>query len=300
MTNPLGDQRFALPRLALACAATTALLAAGTLLGVWLVPASALMVAVLGSVLVLVSALLSLFLQYRNLRTTAVLEHERRALAEAQQLSAATNAARAKLLAAISHDLRQPLHALGLFLDALELRVAPGEGGKILAKTREAAFAVGRMFDAIVDWARLEADAVKPRAEPFAVGPLLEQIKDDVQISPVEVRLVRTSATAMGDAPTAGSVLRTLLANAVELEPKGALLGVRRRGGRPWIELHVSAPGAPAGKWEVLRQSPLPPGQALDFDLRVARRLAGAVGLELAVKTVADHGFVLALGLSRP
>ena len=47
------------------------------------------------------------------------------------------------------------------------------QGMKILAKTSEAAFAVGRMFDAIVDWARLEADAVKPRAEPFAVGPLL-------------------------------------------------------------------------------------------------------------------------------
>src|SRR6185436_12184893 len=82
-------------------------------------------------------------------------------------------------IADVSHDLRQPLHALGLFLDALERRVTPGEGEKILARTREASNVLNRAFGALIDLTRVEADTLIPEVELFAIDDLMVRLEEE-------------------------------------------------------------------------------------------------------------------------
>src|SRR6185436_15406431 len=157
-------------------------------------------------------------------------------------------------IADVSHDLRQPLHALGLFLDALERRVTPGEGEKILARTREASNVLNRAFGALIDLTRVEADTLIPEVELFAIDDLLVRLEEEsvgvATSAGLDLRVVHSHDHIIADERLIGHMLRTLLSNAFECGPGRLLLGVRRRGDRLWIELHCSNPGKNAGKWD--------------------------------------------------
>jgi signal transduction histidine kinase len=292
-------------RLAMALAAATTIIAIGTLLGLIVALGTDFAVAatIAGLILIVICAAATVIMQ----RASAPTEFETGARSD-RDCSGTTEAATvvsAKFIADASHDLRQPLHALGLFLDALERRVTPGEGEKILSRTREAAAAVARTFDALVDLARIEADAPMPNLERFGVDTLLTNIprnfSDIAPAAGVAWRIVHSRAQVVGDERMIGHVLKTLLSNLIELGPGRLLLGPRRRGGQLWLEAHCSRPGRPSTKWEVLRvpsSATLATGRsALELDLVVARRMTDLLGLELRVTTT-DRGTVLALSLS--
>ena len=266
-----------------------------------------LVVAVVGLVIVLVLALAALGQQQRSARAALEVEAENASLLAAQEEIATANLSRARFIADISHDLRQPLHALGLFLDALERRVTPGEGEKILARTREASGVLNRAFDALIDLTRVEADTLVPEVERFAIDDVLARLAEESNAISIDASLdllvVHSRAQVVTDERLIGHMLRTLLANAFDCGPGRLLLGARHRGDRVWIELHCSNPGEHVGKWDVLNSAePTRPsgGSAQELDLLVVRRLADLMGLSLRVVINPGRGIVIALGIPKP
>ncbi len=290
------------PHLPTALATATAILALATLIAVasavaWGRP-YAITVALLGAAVVVVLA-----------TATAVTLNRIASAApkyppgDDRQAGDADNLARARFIADASHDLRQPLHALGLFLDSLERRVTPGEGVTILAKAREAAVIMGRMFDALIELTRVDADALIPEVERFELDALLARLEserhDPGPAIAADFRVVRSSASAIGDERLTGRICATLLSNLTALGPSRLLLGVRHRAGQLCIEMHRSGPGGSSSKWAALNATPPSDRKGLDLDLLVARRLADLLQLELRVVSATDRGTVLTLSVPR-
>ncbi|MBI1211938.1 MAG: hypothetical protein GC190_10780 [Alphaproteobacteria bacterium] len=262
-------------------------------------------VAIVGLVVTAALAIAATLQLRSNVRAAALVEDENAALIADYEATTTANLARARFVADISHDLRQPLHALGLFLDALERRVTPGEGEKILAKTREASGVLTRSFNALIDLTRVEADALIPEVELLSVDDVLTRLDDECSAASlnvgVDLRVVHTHAHVVADERLLSHILRTLLANASDDGPGRLLLGVRHRGNTISIELHCSSPGKHDGKWDVLNAvDPTHPASrnAQELDLLVVRRLADLMGLRLRHVSKADRGMMISLALA--
>lgn len=244
--------------------------------------------------------------QLRAVQAASAFEAKNKSLVAAHEDAATADHARARFVADVSHGLRQPLHALGLFLDALERRVTPGEGEKILAKTKAASSLLSRGFNALIDWTRVEADTLVPEVELFAVDGLLSRLDDECSAvsssAGLDLRVVRSSASIIADERLLSHMLRTLLSNAVDWAPGRLLLGVRRGRGRISIELHCSSGGRDIEKWELLNSPDATHpegGGADDLDLLVVRRLADLMGLALRFVGQVGRGFSVVLDLPK-
>ena len=89
------------------------------------------------------------------------------------------NQAKSRFLAAASHDLRQPVHALSLFVGALGQRPLDAESRVLVGQVQGAVDAMGTMFNALLDVSQLDAGMVPVRQQALALLPLLQRIATD-------------------------------------------------------------------------------------------------------------------------
>jgi signal transduction histidine kinase len=123
-----------------------------------------------------------------------------------------SDAARARFLKAISHDMRQPLHALLLYLDALDRRVRDGEARAVLGKANQAAQALVSMFNDLHDLARIDAGKVAPDVGKVSVQELFDEIVTREPRANADV----TSLCVKSDPVLLDQILRNLVSNAVK------------------------------------------------------------------------------------
>ena len=107
---------------------------------------------------------------------------ERKVEERTRQLELA-NLAKSRFLAAASHDLRQPLHALGLFVAQLSGRMGDDEHGRILARIDAALCAMNELFNALLDISKLDAGLLSPDITEFPVAKLLDRTRYDLHRS---------------------------------------------------------------------------------------------------------------------
>ena len=88
------------------------------------------------------------------------------------------NTAKSKFLAAASHDLRQPIHAQGLFLEVLSRTEQTPHQKALLVSARAASEASSELLNALLDFSRIEAGVVEPQLQPFRLQPLLNKIEN--------------------------------------------------------------------------------------------------------------------------
>jgi len=154
----------------------------------------------------------------------------REAKGEAEQ----ANLSKTKFLAAVSHDLLQPLNAARLFTSALlEKRELAGSAG-LVRNVSNSLEDVENLLGTLVDISKLDAGVIKPDIAPFAVSELLENLAAEYhQIAGSEgLRLdfVASSALVRSDMQLLARILRNLLSNAIRYTTSGRiLLGCRRR-----------------------------------------------------------------------
>ena len=170
----------------------------------------------------------------------------------ARERAEEANIGKTKFIAAASHDLLQPLHAVRLFVAALAERYREEE---LVKKVDLGLGAVEALLDALLDIAKLDAGAIKPELRPTAVGPLLQSLAEAfaplAKRNGVDLRLVASRAWIETDAALLRRVLQNYLSNAIRYgRGTGArprvLLGCRRKGGMLSIEVRDTGPGIPA------------------------------------------------------
>ena len=86
------------------------------------------------------------------------------------------NQAKSRFLATASHDLRQPLHALGLFAAQLRADMSRSERGRIIARITTAVGAMNELFNALLDISKLDAGVLVPTVTEFPVARLLSRL----------------------------------------------------------------------------------------------------------------------------
>lgn len=140
-----------------------------------------------------------------------------------------------RFLAVASHDLRQPVHALSLYLGALDNLTLPDRAKKILSSTLQCAQTVDDMLLTLLDISRVNAGVVSPNMQVFPVSKLLKKIQ--IEFHPIatckglKLRIAPCSAWVRGDATFIEQILRNLVANAARYTEQGTILiGCRRKG----------------------------------------------------------------------
>lgn len=174
----------------------------------------------------------------------------------------AENATRDKtlFLASASHDLRQPLHAMSLFADALEGRLQNPEDRLVLARLHESLNAMRKLFNALLNISRLDAGTVEPQIQDFRLVQLLERLHVDyarqAQERNLEWLYLSTQAVVRTDPVLLENMLRNLIGNAIRYTPRG-YVGIACREVEGWlrIEIEDSGVGIPAEKHtEIFRE----------------------------------------------
>jgi signal transduction histidine kinase/CheY-like chemotaxis protein len=174
---------------------------------------------------------------------------ERKVDERTRQLQLA-NLAKSRFIAAASHDLRQPLHALGLFVAQLRAYAAPAEHTRIIDRIDAAVTAMNELFGALLDISKLDADVLKPDLTAFPIQKLFHRLETTFAEAAREkdlwLRIVPSSAWVRSDFILLERILLNLCSNAVRYtDHGGVVLGARRRGDVLRLELWDSGPGIP-------------------------------------------------------
>ena len=174
---------------------------------------------------------------------------ERKVEERTHQLELA-NLAKSRFLAVASHDLRQPLHALGLFVAQLRNASTATERAWLVERINTATMAMNELFKALMDISKLDAGALTPDITEFPLARLLRQIEstfaETARQKGLSLRVVSTTAWLRSDFILLERILLNLVSNAVRYTSHGGVVvGCRRRGGQLRIEVWDTGPGIP-------------------------------------------------------
>uniref|UniRef100_UPI000D3C6779 ATP-binding response regulator n=1 Tax=unclassified Variovorax TaxID=663243 RepID=UPI000D3C6779 len=217
---------------------------------------------------------------------------------------------KSRFLAAASHDLRQPVHAMSLFLGLLANEQLSAHGRYLVENITRASAAMGHLFEALLNISRLDAGVIHPRLQSFALDRLLDQIRAEytpqAQQKGLALKVRRCGAHVRSDPVLLERILRNLVSNAIAHTPEGrVLIGCRLRGDTVRIEVWDTGPGIPPHEherifWEFhqLRNPERDRGKGLGLGLAIVRRTAALLGHALSMRSVEGHGTVFALGVA--
>jgi signal transduction histidine kinase/CheY-like chemotaxis protein len=182
-------------------------------------------------------------------RTLEELNRANRRLETATALAEEANRAKSRFLAAVSHDLLQPLNAARLFIGSLGDGEHDEERRRILARLRSAFESVEGILGALLDISRLDSEATEAHVAPVPLARVLEPVGDEFRemaaARGVGFRLVPCSAWVESDPFYLRQIVQNLVSNAVRHCGRGrVLVGARAAGpGRIRVEVHDTGPG---------------------------------------------------------
>ncbi len=181
-------------------------------------------------------------------------------LREAKREAEQANLSKTKFLAAVSHDLLQPLNAARLFTSALLEQPVPAPSAGLIRNVSNSLEDVESLLGTLVDVSKLDAGVIKPDVGAFAIADLLDNLAAEYhQIAASEgltLDFVPSSALVKSDTQLLARVLRNFLSNAIRYTASGrVLLGCRRRPGGLSIEVWDTGAGiAPDKLGEIFQE----------------------------------------------
>lgn len=258
---------------------------------------------------VMLAVLSWLFVRWR----IRVLRHE--SLLQAAKADAEhANLTKSKFLAAASHDLRQPIHALCLFLDVLGSTALNEQQQKLLAQIRLASDATNNMLNTLLDFSRIEAGAVEARPHNFALQKLLVAVSNDFESQAaskgLRYRMRNTRLAVHSDPMLLEMMLRNLVSNALRYTQHGGiLLACRKRGNEVLIEVWDSGIGiAPEHQqtifqeFQQLNNPERNRDKGMGLGLAIVQGLARTLSHRLTLRSIPAHGsvFRISVPLAKP
>jgi len=217
------------------------------------------------------------------------------------------NAAKTRFLATASHDLRQPIHALGLFFATLAEQVGNVETTPLLKQIEDSIDTIDAMLNALLDISKLDAGVVHPKVGPVAVAGLFQRLETEYRPIAREtgnaLRMRPCQAVVQSDAAMLERMLRNLISNALRYTKNGrVLVAARRRGAGLRFEVHDTGPGIPADKLDDIFQEFYQLGnperdrrQGLGLGLAIVKRVAALLGHDITARSRLGHGSCFAI-----
>jgi len=229
--------------------------------------------------------------------------NEKRIADEARRAAEEATRSKTKFFAAASHDLRQPLQAIGIYCSLLKKR-AQGPLEPLATSLSAAVDSLSRLVEELLEISRLDAGAIQPRLQQVLLDEMLAQIEQEfaplAHGKGLQLRVRNPRLAVESDPVLLARVLRNLLGNAIRYTSKGGvLLAARPRGGLISIEVWDTGPG--------IRQSELSrvfdefyrgesskgePVGGFGLGLSIVRRICNVLGHPLIVTTRPGSGTV--------
>ncbi len=216
------------------------------------------------------------------------------------------NKMKTKFLAAVGHDLRQPLQTIGLLKAVMERQVVNPQAYTTLIKLGNAVGHMQELVDSLLDVNLIESGAVQVDLESLALGPILARVARDFEPAAMakglELRHVQSSFLVRGDGRLLARILDNLVSNAIKFTDRGKiLLGCRRRGADVLLEIWDTGIGIPPensgsifnefqrGRHEGVERS------GCGLGLYIVRRFAEQLGYKMELRSMPGKGSVFSL-----
>jgi signal transduction histidine kinase/CheY-like chemotaxis protein len=225
-------------------------------------------------------------------------------LRERKEEAERANAAKTRFVAAASHDLRQPLHALGLFVSRLAQLPHGPEVQPLVKHIDESVLALQDLLDTLLDVSRLDAGLVTAKPTDFAVSDLLSRLALEsggpAEEKGVALRIRPSRLWLRTDPGLLMRIIMNFVSNALRYTPHGGVLvACRRRGSHARLQVWDTGIGIPREHLDTvfceyiqLANPERNKAKGLGLGLAICDKLAKLLGLTIGVRSVPGRGSV--------
>ncbi|HEY3949242.1 ATP-binding protein [Phenylobacterium sp.] len=250
-------------------------------------------------------------IRFENRRLLAELAVEKAEAEAARGRAEKANLAKSQLLAAASHDLRQPLHALSLFSGSLQSLALDEEAKDVASRIQSNVAAMEKLFNGLLDISRLEAGVVQSHREPMSCQDLFDRLAgyfDPVaEQQGLDLRFRDTDLWVDADPTLTEQICVNLVTNALRYTRTGGILvAARRLGGRVSIAVADTGIGiAPADQARIFEEfvqignPERDRGKGLGLGLSIAQRLAAILDSRIEIRSAEGKGSRFSFDLPR-
>jgi PAS domain S-box-containing protein len=221
------------------------------------------------------------------------------------------NRAKSRLLAAASHDLRQPVQTLTLLNQAALRHAGPNlRLGDILRQQQRALDTISQLLASVLDVSKLDSGALRPAIEDCAIGGVFDRLRSDFEPQADEkgigLLVDPTSYAGRTDGELLRRMLGNLLSNAIRYTASGRVhVSCKSSGDELAITVRDTGVGIPSHElkkifeefYQVDRGSKRPEG--LGLGLSIVTRLASLLGHKVEVESAVDRGTTFTVRLPR-
>ena len=233
-------------------------------------------------------------------------------VAERSQVAEAAQQSKTRFLAAISHDVLQPLNAARLFASALRDSLRDDDEQRHLAERVDASLrAAEELLDGLLDVSRLDAGRLHPTIADFDAAVLVRELA--AQYTPIaagrglRLHVHARPAWVRSDRRLLRRVLQNFMANALRYTRSGRIvLALRVRGERVELQVWDTGPGIPEHHMQQIfdefhrYQQPFDWGeQGLGLGLSICQRISRLLGHALDARSQAGRGSMFSITLPR-
>ncbi len=227
----------------------------------------------------------------------------------AQREAEHANQTKSRFLAAASHDLRQPIQAIGMFASALRNAPSGSEREDMISAIQDSVLATDDLLNALLDVSRLDAGVMKPQHRAFAIADILERAEAEflprAQANALELHVITSSAIVRSDQVLVGRIIRNLLSNAIRYTKQGRIvMGCRRAGNDLRVEIWDTGIGIAnedlSTIFEEFHQLDNPErdrDRGLGLGLAIVRRVSRLLSHRIDVRSSVGKGSVFSIAL---
>ena len=212
------------------------------------------------------------------------------------------NRAKTQFFAAASHDLRQPLHAMGLFASALADKIRdPGVAG-IVTSINASVHALESLFNELLDISKLDSGAIKPKLTGFDIQDVLGRLRAEFTVEASAKRITLAISeehhVIHSDSVLLERIIRNLISNAIRYTPSGTIaLELTQTGERLQIAVRDTGIGIPEEHQNRIFEEFFQVGnpgrtskKGLGLGLSIVQRMSGLLGYTMALQSEAGKG----------
>lgn len=204
-----------------------------------------------------------------------------------------------QFVAAASHDIRQPLHALGLFIHALEQQTHDAQAFSILKKIKRCHGSISELLNSLLDISRLDANVVSTNLTHFNIDNLLYKLHDELvektNRKAIDFRVHSDHSIAHCDEILLERILRNLITNAVNHTTEGSVtVYAQRLGAHINIQVSDTGPGIPEEQQEAIfieyYRIDSDSGRGFGLGLAIVKRLCNLLDINLVFESTVEVG----------
>ncbi|MFM2408537.1 MAG: hypothetical protein RL358_1279 [Pseudomonadota bacterium] len=238
-----------------------------------------------------------------------------RALRKKKEQAEEATQQKSVFLAVASHDLRQPLHALGLYAAELRRKLSGSSEQPLVERIEQSVDALATLLNALLDISKLDAGAVVPQWQSCNLTQIMSRVESDyrMQAQMKKIRFVVRPCVGWvrSDAILLERILMNLVSNALRYTPENGcvMIACRKRGNQLRIEVRDNGVGiSSADQVRIFREfsqvakTQLDNTKGLGLGLAIVDRLAQLLGHGIEVRSMLQRGslFAVQASLSTP